>query len=101
MIVVDDPTALPPVRIPVLSESGSAHAPFLYFEEAPTLGYMNGIIRITLEAGRQYSPTLGEVVTDRVVVAYLRTNIQGALALKAAIESALLLANPAGSEAKN
>ena len=41
-------------------------------------------------------PTPGQTVsTDRVIVAHLRMNIPAALALKAAIEGALLLATPA------
>jgi hypothetical protein len=30
----------------------SAHAPFLYFEDVPVFGHMNGIVRITLTASR-------------------------------------------------
>jgi hypothetical protein len=102
-IMSDHPTEQPPVRSNrlALSESGSAHAPFLYFEDAPTFGHLNGIIRITLEATRLCTSQQGEVVQDRVVVAHLRMNMQAALSLKAAIEGVLLLANPATSESRN
>jgi len=83
------------------SEGGSAHAPFLYFEEVPAFGHVNGVIRVTLEAVRLYSVTPGELTTDRVLVAHLRMNVRAALALKAALEGALLLAAPPSSEAKN
>ncbi len=75
-----------------VSAIASAHAPFLYFENAPTFANLNGIIRITLEAARDM-PTPGGsgVTTDRVIVAHLRMNTQAAQALKAAIEGALLL----------
>ena len=69
------------------------HAPFIYFEEAPALGYINGLIRVTLSAP---DATLisGVVTAKQVVTAYLRTNVQGALALRDAINAALLLAQP-------
>jgi hypothetical protein len=87
-----------------VSAIASAHAPFLYFEGAPTFGHLNGIIRVTLEAtrdlptGQHPSATVG---TDRVLVAHLRGNIQAFLALRAAIDGALLLANPAPTRTQN
>ena len=69
------------------------HAPFIYFEEAPALGSSNGLIRVTLSAPD--ATLVGGVVSSRqVVTAYLRTNIQGALALRNAIDAALLMASP-------
>ena len=98
----DHPTGqLPRVVPPDLSEIGSAHAPILYFDDVPTFGHGNGIIRITLEAVRLHTSNLGEVARDRVVVAHLRMSIPTALALRDAIEGALLLANPVTSEARN
>jgi hypothetical protein len=79
--------------------SGSAHAPFVYFEEAATFGHVNGIIQVTLEAVRLY-PDPPAVKRERVVVAHLRMNIPAAKALQRAIEGALLLAAPADT-AKN
>jgi hypothetical protein len=69
------------------------HAPFIYFEEAPALGYINGLVRITLSAERTTVDT-GKVVSDQVVVGYLRTNIQGARALIDSLTKALLMAMP-------
>ena len=85
-----------------VSAIASAHAPFLYFDSAPTFGHVNGIIRVTLEATRDM-PTNTEqrVGSDRVVVAHLRMTIPAAQSLKAAIEGALLLANPSPTETKN
>lgn len=85
-----------------LSEIGSAHAPFLYFEEASAFGFINGVVRITLEATRTVPSGEGTgVINDRVITAHLRMNIPAALSLKAALNGVLLLANPAKSEAKN
>jgi len=101
--VSDDPSRRPPVGSPhlALSEHGSAHAPILYFEDAPTFGYLHGVVRITVEVGRLYSLSPGDVTADRIVVAHLRMTIQAARALKSAIDGALLLANPPSSDAKN
>lgn len=85
-----------------LSEIGSAHAPFLYFEDASAFGFLNGVVRITLEAVRTVPSGQGNgVISDRVITAHLRMNIPAALSLKAAIEGALLIARPAESETKN
>ena len=103
--MADDPNPKPPVEIIPSVEGGisaiaSAHAPFLYFEEARAFGHLNGIIRITLEAARILATGTGEIAFDRVVVAHLRMNIPAALSLKAAIDGALLLAAPT-PQAKN
>ena len=85
-----------------ISESGSANAPFIYFEGAPTFGHMNGIIRITLEATRIYpGPSEGTVAAERVLVAHLRMNIPAARALRKAVDGALLLATPPETQSKN
>lgn len=94
----------PPVPSPLLkiSESGSAHAPFVFFDEAPTFGYSNGVLKITLAADRIYpGKNAGEVGSDHVVVAHLRMNVAAAIALKNAIDGALLLARPAETQTKN
>jgi len=98
--VADNPNARPPVEIipsrhNEISALASAHAPFLYFDGAPTFGYNNGIVNITLEALRYM--VVGKTPTrDRVVVAHLRMSLPAAMSLKAALEGALLLAAPAG-----
>jgi len=70
------------------------HAPFIYFEAAPALGHVNGLIRITLSAERS-TLNNGHIVSEHVAVGYLRTNVQGAQDLITALNSALLLAKPA------
>ena len=105
--MVDDPSVPSPVEI-IPSVSGgvsaiaSAHAPFLYFEGAPSFGHINGVIRVTLTASRDM-PALDapNPRSDDVVVAHLRMNYQAARSLKAALEGALLLAAPAQTQAKN
>jgi hypothetical protein len=85
--------------------TGSANAPFLFFDEAGMFGFSDGIIRITLTATRvlpQSSPlpnVLYAVNRDRVVVAHLRISIPAAISLKDAIEGAILMSRPvAGGE---
>jgi hypothetical protein len=96
----DDSRPRPPVEIIPSIEVGysaiaSAHAPFLYFENAPAFAHLNGIIRVTLEASRDIPRPPESVTNDRVIVAHLRMNITAARSLKAALEGALLLAAPA------
>lgn len=73
-----------------------AHAPIVYFEAAPNFGHMNGIISVTLSAGRAILNQDGTTIdSDAVVVAYLRCNIPAAINLRRALDDALLLAQPA------
>lgn len=84
-----------------ISAIGSAAAPFLYFENAPAFGTMNGIIKVTLTATRDMPVTNGQIASDHVAVAHLRMNVHAARALKAALEGALLLASPTASDTPN
>jgi hypothetical protein len=76
-----------------LDVSDTLSAPFIYFEEAPTLGYINGLVRITLSAERT-TVHEGKLKPEQVAVAFLRTNVQGARALVAALNDALLASQP-------
>src|SRR5690349_17020986 len=67
------------------------HAPFVFFESAPTFGVMSGVLNITLAATRTVIGP-GGILTDHVVTAYLRGNVSAMLSLKDAIEGAMLLA---------
>jgi hypothetical protein len=68
--------------------------PIVYFDGVPALSHLNGIIGITLTVTGGV-PTADEGVTNcAAVVAFLKCNIPAAVALKGAIESALLLAAP-------
>jgi hypothetical protein len=100
IVMSDNSNVSPPVvevipsRVDEIAALASAHAPFLYFDRAPTFGYNHGIVNITLEALRFMA--VGQTPTrDRVVVAHLRMSVPAAMALKAALEAALLLAAPA------
>jgi hypothetical protein len=69
--------------------------PVVYFEEAPSFSHVNGIISVTLA-------TLVPIPTNAPdgakyiagIPAILKCNIQGASALRNALNSALLLAQP-------
>jgi hypothetical protein len=85
-----------------VSAIASAHAPFLYFENVPAVGHLNGIIRVTLTASRDMPiPGADAPGTDQVVVAHLRMNVPAAIALRTSLDAALLLATPAQTGAKN
>jgi hypothetical protein len=86
---------------PVIIVSDTPHAPFIFYEVAPAFGFANGVVNITLSANRTWAGPNG-IMNEQVVVAYLRGNVQAALSLRQAIDSALLLAAPPaqGSEGK-
>jgi hypothetical protein len=73
------------------------HAPFIFFESAPTFGVMNGVLNITLAATRTVIGPDG-ILTDHVVIAYLRGNVPAMLSLKGAIEGAMLLGTAADGD---
>ena len=73
--LVEQATSETPVPMLPLDLAASAGAPFIYFEDVPTLGAIPGVVKITLTAGRTYSgTTTADVRSDNVVVAYLRCN---------------------------
>lgn len=84
-----------------VSGIASAHAPILYFENAPAFGHMNGILKVTLTATRDIPLANNKIASDHVVVAHLRMNQQAARALKTALEGALLLASPSPTDTQN
>ena len=90
--MTDNPEKAP---VPI---SDTSHAPFIYFENAPTFGFMNGVVNITLSANRTYAGPGGAIVNEQIVVAYLRGSIPAALNLRKAIDKALLLAAPTGQD---
>jgi hypothetical protein len=84
----------PPEKVTAVPVGDVPHAPFIFFESAPVFGFTNGVISITLATNRNYAGPDGGVVSEQVVVAYLRGNVPAALNLKQAIDNALLLAAP-------
>ena len=84
-----------------LSGLASAQAPFVYFENAPAFGTMNGILKVTLTATRDMPLANNKIASDHVVVAHLRMNMAAARALKTALEGAILLASPSPTETPN
>ena len=91
--MADNPEARPE-KVPAIPISDTPHAPFVFYENAPAFGFMNGVVNITLSANRTYAGPNGTIVNEQVVVAYLRGNVQAALSLRQAIDNALLLAAP-------
>jgi hypothetical protein len=79
-----------------LSTSDNAAAPIVYFDEAPAYACFNNIVAITLTAVRHVPAPDQGLNVDYVVTGYLRCNLQGALALRKAIDDALLLGVPTG-----
>ena len=73
---------------------GSSPLPVVYFDEAPTFSHMNGVIGITLTAAGNVPDAKGGLVNCVSVAAFLKCNIPAARALRAALDGALLLAQP-------
>jgi hypothetical protein len=92
--MTDKPETRPGAAAVVVPVSDTPHAPFIFYDGAPMSGYTNGIISLTLSASRPCIGPDGAPRDDRVVVAYLRGNIQAAISLRKAIDAALLLATP-------
>jgi hypothetical protein len=94
--MTEKPDTRPKEGMP-LPVSDTPHAPFIFYEVAPAFGFTNGVVNITLSANRTWVGPNG-AMNEQVVVAYLRGNIQAALSLRQAIDSALLLGAPTGQE---
>jgi hypothetical protein len=85
------PDDLKPATTPILDVP---HAPFIFFENAPTFGVTGGVVSVSLSASRSQVGTNG-IENDLVIVAYLRGNIPAMMSLRQAIDQAMLLAAPA------
>jgi hypothetical protein len=68
--------------------------PVIYFDGAPSLSHLNGIIGVTLVVTGNVPNGASGIIQCASVVAHLKCNIPAAAALKGALESALLLAKP-------
>lgn len=96
----DESHKLPKIHSPPLSQLGSANAPFIYFEGAPTFGFDGAIGNITLEAITHIAAE-DRIVSERRVVAHLRMSAKGLASLKQAIEAIELMAHPRGGGSIN
>jgi hypothetical protein len=65
-------------------------APYVFFEGAPSFGFAEGIVNVTLAAHRHLMKD-GAVSSDIVAVAYLRCSAVAAVELRNALDKALLL----------
>ena len=99
-VMADNPAPQTGNALP-FAVSDAPHAPFIFFEVAPSFGFTNGVVNITLSANRSYVGKDGTIINEQVVTAYLRGNVLAARSLKQAIDSALLLAAPTGEGKSN
>lgn len=77
-------------RYPQLSELGSANAPILFFDCSSAWGVNDGIVHLSVEATRMVSNAPNpHPAVDRVIVAHLRTTVEGAVTLRNALNDAL------------
>ena len=69
--MADKPDKPEQIAPPKLTITDSALAPYVFFDGAPSFGYLNGIVNVTLVAGRHLLKD-GVPTADFVAVAYLR-----------------------------
>ncbi len=75
-----------------LTYADDPHAPFIFFDGVPNSGAMEGVVTITLSAQAMLpNDDHTHVNVRNLAVAYLRCNRKTALALKKAIDNALLI----------
>jgi hypothetical protein len=68
--------------------------PVIYFDNTPCISHLNGIIGVTLTVTGGVPTETAGVDTVAAVVAHLKCNVPAAVALRDAIDKALLLAKP-------
>ena len=78
------------VRVPI----SNVPLPIIYFDSAPSLSHMNGIIGVTLMASANVPTSDSKIVACASVVAFLKCSIPAAIQLRGALDNALLLAQP-------
>jgi hypothetical protein len=77
-----------------VSDTSVEAAPFIYFDAVLTAGCIQGNVRVELGAGAVV-PQDGEAETVHIITAHLRCSPSAALALRKALDDALLLLAPA------
>jgi hypothetical protein len=84
---------------PILTDRD--HAPIIYFDGVSPFGFYNGIVHLTLGAYKHVPTGHGsdEIRADLVATAFLRCNVEAAIALRDALDAALLMAAPVEGEA--
>jgi hypothetical protein len=92
--MAEKPNRLLPTKV-----ADRVHAPIVFFDTAPVSNNHNGIIGVTLSVNLSVPDGNGSIAIDQVVSAYLRGNIQAFNALRAAIDSAILLGAKTDGEA--
>ncbi len=73
------------------------HAPVVFFDAAPACGLYNGVVGITLAVDLARTIEPEEITVSHTVIAYLRTSLTGAMALRESLDKAILMAMPTPS----
>jgi hypothetical protein len=73
--------------------------PVVYFDGVPTFSHLNGVIGVTLTVTGHVPNGEGGADICASTVAFLKCNIRAAMTLRAALDSALLLAQPVDGKA--
>lgn len=70
----------------------TASAPMIYFDNAPALGVLNGVVEIELVARTMMQNTDGVIAQEIICVGHLRCSLQAASNLRTAIDKAMAIA---------
>lgn len=88
----------PPHVLATRRVSDEPHAPVIFFDSTPACGHYNGVIGITLSVDLARIVDGSDITVAHTVIAYLRTNVSGARALRESLDRALLLASPSSGQ---
>ena|SRR6185437_8822050 len=79
----------------------SANAPHVFIDGATAFGCVGAVVRITVEAHAPLRDAAGNLVIERMVTGHLRMSMEGAVLLRDAINSALLIGVIPATDAQN
>ncbi len=96
---MSDPRGTTVQHAPPIPYIDRDRAPVIFFDQAPTAAYSNGVVAITISTDVFMTSAAGPVTTEHAIVAHLKTNVAGAKALRAMLDKALLMAEPVSGEA--
>jgi hypothetical protein len=82
-----------PPEAPKIEIRNPENGPLIFFDSVPAFGFYNGVVHASLGSMRYFSED-GELKSFDVMAGYLRTNLPGAMALREALDKAILLAQP-------
>lgn len=91
MTELSAPTFEPSVSKSGIAVTGNQTAPFIVWDGVATFGLRDGIVQVEVAAGTIVPTADGGTRTEFIITGHLRCSIEAAIALKTAIDQALLM----------